>query len=171
MLIKENEMNKYEKILKIIGKILGFIGCMSGIFVLLTIAILILCYEDTRSSMGMGVALLIEFVLFISIHVTSYFVGLWFLGDRYSASHVSDGDTVWWPEKTYGYVKRNMITNLVETIASLVFAVFYAVLICIGRGYFVIGLIGLIVSLITGTVFYLFYKKQQLKVKNENLSN
>ena len=164
-------MNKYEKILGKIGKILGFVCCMLSILMLLSIAILILCFEDPRSSMGMGCALLLEFVLWVSIHGTSYFIGLWFLGDKYKASHVRDGDTVWWPEKSCRYVKRNMITNLIETIVSLLFAIFYTVLLCVGYEGVIICIMGLISSIIAVVLFYLFYKKQQYQVKNENISN
>ena len=163
-------VNKYQKILEKMGKVLGFIGCIIPILMLLAIALLVVCVEEPRSSMGMGCALLLEFVLFISIHGTSYFVGRWFLGDKYKASHVSDGDTVWWPEKTYKYVKRNMITNLIELIVSAVFTVFFAILLCVGYENWIVCLIGLIVSLIAIVVFYLFYKKQEYQVKNENLS-
>ena len=164
-------MNKYEKVLKNMGKILGFAACMSTIIMLITITILPLCFKDSRDSFGIYAALLIELVLFVSVHGTSYFIGLWFLNDRYSASHVSNGNTVWWPKTTYGYVKRNMITNLIETIVSLVFAAFYIILICIRFYYLFVGLMGLILSLIAATVFYLFYKKQQYKLKTEYINN
>lgn len=162
-------MNKHEKILGKIGRVFGFIGCMSLILMLLAMPIILLLFDESRTSMGIGLALITELVVWISIHGTSYFVGVWFLGDRYNPSHVSDGDTVWWPEKTHGYVKRNMVTNLIEIIVSLVFSVLYVVLLCIGYKNMLIILIGLIVSLIAAIIFYLFYKKQQYQVKNENL--
>ena len=143
---------------------------MFAIVILLMMIILPLCFEDSREALGIYFVLLIELIVFLSIHGTSYFIGLWFLNDEYSASHVSNGNTVWWPKTTYGYVKRNMITNLIETFVSLAFAIFYVVLICINSYYLLIGLIGLLLSVIAGIIFYLFYKKQQFKLKNESLS-
>lgn len=161
-------MNKYEKILEKMGKILGFLVCITPILLLLTMSILILCFEAPREAMGIGCSLILESALFMSIHGISYFLGMWFLKDEYRASHVSHGETIWWPKKSYKYIKRNMITNFIEIIVSLIFTTFYTILLCIWQKNIVICLVGLILSLFSTIIFYLFYKKQQYQLKNES---
>lgn len=163
-------MNKYEKILGKMGKIAGFTACMMGTVLMLVIVILPLCFEEARSSLGVGGVLLLELAVWVAIHAISYFIGLWFLGERYTPSHVSDGQTVWWPKTTYGYIKRNMVTNLIEIIASALFVIIYVILICCGCGL-TLCLVGLILSIMAAGLFYLFYKKQQHQIKDGDFNN
>lgn len=160
-------MNKYEKALGLIGKILGF-----SLFALLAlgftsspiIVVIFVGYE-----MIGGMLLLFELCLCCSIHFVSYSIGLFFLGDHYKPTgYVSGGRSLNWPEETYRYVKRNMITNFIEIITCSFFSVAFIVLLCLNL-FTTISICGLVASIIAFSIFFLFYKKEQTKLKSGDL--
>ncbi len=156
-------MNKYEKTLGMIGKVLGFslFALMSLALTISPIIVVIFVGVDMLGAM----LLLFEFCLFLSVHVISYAVGLFFLGDHYEPTgYVSEGRSLNWPVETYIYIKRNMITNLIELIVCAVFGVAYIVLICLNV-FTTLAICGFAISLIAFWIFFLFYKKQQYKIK------
>ncbi|MBE7074240.1 MAG: hypothetical protein E7379_04040 [Clostridiales bacterium] len=159
-------MNKYENTLSLIGKVLGF-----SLFCLLAIGFVaapIIVIFFVGSSLIGGMLLLFEFCLCFSIHLVSYAIGLFFLGDRYKPTgYVSGGQSLDWPVSTYKYVKRNMITNLVEIIACSVFSLVFIFLLCLNL-FPTISICGLGASIIGFIIFYLFYKKEQHNLKNKN---
>lgn len=162
-------MNKYENILNMIGKILGF-----SLFAILAIGLTsfpILIIIFVGSEMLGGMLLLFELCLSCSIHFFSYSMGLFLFGDRYiPTGYVKDGRSLNWPKETYIYVKRNMITNFVEIISCLLFCVVYIVLLCLNL-FTTLSICGLIASIIACLIFYLFYKKEHNKLTNNNLNN
>ena len=162
-------MNKYENILNMIGKILGF-----SLFAILAIGLTsfpILVIIFVGSEMLGGMLLLLELCLSCSIHCLSYSMGLFFFGDHYiPTGYVKNGRSLNWPKETYIYVKRNMITNFIEIISCLLFCVVYIVLLCLNL-FTVLSICGLVVSIIAYVIFYLFYKKEHNKLTNENLNN
>ncbi len=159
-------MNKYENSLGLIGKILGF-----SLFALIaigftTIPIIVVIFVGL--DMLGGMLLLFEICLCCSIHFVSYSIGLFFLGDRYKPTgYVSGGRSLKWPKETYIYVKRNMITNFIEIIACSCFSVVFIVLACLNL-FLTISICGLVGSVIAFVIFFLFYKKEEYKLKNEN---
>lgn len=163
------DANKYENALKMIGKILGF--SLYALISLVLISFPIIPVIFVGSEMIGGMLLLFEFCLCCSIHILSYAIGLYFLGDRYSPTgYVSGGKSLNWPIETYKYIKRNMITNLIEIISCALFSVIYIVFLCLGL-FTTISICGLVVSIIAFLIFYLFYQKQRYKLKNKESLN
>ena len=159
-------MNKYENTLKLIGNILG-----CSLFCLLSVGLVaapIIVIIFVGSGMIAGMVFLLEFCLCCAIHFISYSIGLFFLGDHYKPTgYVSRGESLNWPVSTYKYLKRNMITNLVEVIVCTIFSVGYLVLLCLNI-FTTISICGLVSSMIGFVIFFLIYKKEQHKLKNGN---
>ncbi len=153
-------MNKYEKILNKIGQILGFSLFVILALVLVAMPTVVLITQDDL----IALVVLLEICTLIAIYCVSYGIGLFFFKDRYKPTgYVSEGQSLNWPEKTRIYVKRNMITNLIEIIACAAFAVLYIVLLCLG--IIVTSICGLVMSAVAFVIFFLFYKKQQHQLK------
>lgn len=162
-------MNKYENILSMLGKILGF-----GLFALIGISFSItpiLVIVFVGSDMLGGMLILLELCLACSVHFVSHGLGLFFWGDRYKTTgYVRDGNSYRWPIETYNYLKRNMITNFIELILCAVFGIAYIVFLCMNM-FVTISILGLVFTIITFVIFYLFYKKQNYKLKYEYKEN
>ena len=147
-------MNKYQNALNLIGKILGVstfflpaIGLTAA-----PIAVIIFVGSDLIGAM----LLLFEFCLFCSIHFASYAIGLIFFGDHYKPTgYVSGGQSLNWPKETYKYIKRNMITNLIEIIVCSLFSILFIVLLFLNL-YTTISICGLVASIISFVFFFLF---------------
>ena len=162
-------MNKYENILKWIGKILGF--CFAAAIPLGLTAMPLMVMIFVGDEVFGAMILLFEFCFCSSVHIFSYAMGLFFFGDRYvPTGYVNSGRSLDWPVETYKYVKRNMITNFVEVISCVVFFVVYIFMLCSGL-YNGIAIAGMVASVIGFVIFYLFYKKQQYKLKHGDISN
>lgn len=156
-------MNKYEKTLGMIGKILGFsvFALIALALTVMPIIVVVFVGDDLIGAM----LVLLEFCLCVSTHVVSYAIGLFFLGDRYKPTgYVNNGQSLDWPVETRIYIKRNMITNLIELIVCVVFFILYFVLLCLNL-FKTLAVCGLVFSLIAFWIFFLFYKKQQTKLK------
>lgn len=162
-------MNKYEKILSMMGRICGF-----SFFVIISIG---LVGAITLPIFLVGMEMIpilfffFELMLCCAIHFVSYAYGLFFAGDHYKPTgYVSRGQSLDWPVETRRYVKRNMITNLMEIITCSIFIIAYIVLLCLNLYHFLL-ITGLVCSIIAFIVFFLFYKKQQYQLKSYNTNH
>lgn len=156
--------NKYEKILSGLVNILGIVGCVFPCIFMMIGPILVIIYVG--NDMLGGMLLLFEFSLCCSIHIISYAVGRFFLGDRYrNTGYVSNGLSLEWPVETPQYIKRNVITNLIEMIVCGLFIAAFIILLCLGL-YKTISICGIIFSAIAIIIFWLFYKKEEYIIKN-----
>lgn len=157
-------MNKYENVLKTIGKVLGFLSFVFISLILLALPIVVIICVGTEMLGGM--LLLLELCVLCAVHTISYAFGLFFLDDRYKPSgYVNNGKSLNWPQITYIYVKRNMITNLIECIVCVLFCIVFIILLCLSM-FIIVSICGIVASIIAFVIFFLFYKKQQFEINN-----
>lgn len=156
--------NKYEKILSGLLHVLGLVVFAFPCVFMIIAPILVIIYVG--NDMLGGMLLLFEFSLCFSIHIISYAVGRFLLEESYTnTGYVSNGRSLSWPVETQKYIKRNMITNLIEIITCGLFTVAFIILLCLGL-YKTISICGIIFSLIAIIIFWLFYKKEEYIIKN-----